>query len=165
MSFLKIKAFFKELIITLLLFALISFGVNYLRAPDLSLQPRSMHLELIDGQEIDLFSDTKPTVIHFWGKWCPVCRLEAPNIEAIKDQVHLVTIAVKSGSDAEIQAFMQEHGYDFPVYNDTKGSLAERFDISVYPSTFIYDRNGTLRFTEVGYSTTFGLKARIGLVK
>jgi thioredoxin-related protein len=50
---------------------------------------------------------------------------------------------------------------DFNVLNDRGGVWSKKFKIEVFPTTFIYDAKGTLRFTEVGYMTTAGLLARL----
>jgi len=61
--------------------------------------------------------------------------------------------------------FINEKKYTFTVINDNNGELAKKFKVSAYPTTFIYDSNGTLQFAEVGYSTTIGLKARLALIE
>ena len=60
---------------------------------------------------------------------------------------------------------MQEHALNFKVLNDADGAWAKKFKIEVYPTTFIYDAKGKLRFTEVGYTTTVGLLARLEWVE
>jgi hypothetical protein len=60
---------------------------------------------------------------------------------------------------------MREHNLNYRVINDAKGAFAQKFDIGVYPTTLIYNGKGELKFTEVGYSTTLGLQARIELIK
>ncbi len=72
-----------------------------------------------------------------------------------------MTIAVQSGSDSEIKAFLEEKEAGFDVINDEEGELYKRFSVEVFPTTFIYDGKGKLIFSEVGYSTTAGLLARM----
>jgi thioredoxin-related protein len=47
------------------------------------------------------------------------------------------------------------------VVNDEDGTLAQKFNIKAYPTTFIYDKNQNLKFSEVGYSSYFGLYLRL----
>ena len=56
---------------------------------------------------------------------------------------------------------MQKNELSFNVFNDREGAWTTEFKIEVYPTTFIYDAKGELRFTEVGYTTTAGLLARL----
>ena len=155
----------KEVVTTLLMIFVISMVLNYIRKPDTDSVLPNIKSMLISGDEISFIGDgTKPIVIHFWATWCPTCKLEASNLESIKDDAHLISVAVNSGSDDELKSFMQERGYTYDVVNDEDGKLSERFGVGAFPTTFIYDCNGILKFSEVGYSTTLGLKARLSLV-
>ncbi|UPT78175.1 redoxin domain-containing protein [Sulfurovum sp. XGS-02] len=73
----------------------------------------------------------------------------------------MLTIAINSGSNENVLSYMKAHGLGFNVLNDTDGVWARAFKIEVFPTTFIYDAKGKLRFTEVGYTTTAGLLARL----
>jgi len=161
-----VKKILKEIILTLLILFVVSMVLNYIRQPKVDDQLHDQHFRLIDGSSITLRQEGKPTVIHFWATWCPTCKLEAPNIERLLgDEVHLVTVAVNSGDSQKLQQFMKQEGYHYPVVNDQQGKLAKAFDVEAFPTTFIYDSRGKLRFSEVGYSTTLGLKARLELIK
>jgi len=162
-----IKKFLKELAIGVLILFVISNLFSYLRKPTLesdSLPP--MQVKLLDNT---LFSSTdlkdKPIVIHFWATWCPTCKLEAPNIQNISEHYTVLTIAVQSGSSAELQAYMREKNLNFNVLNDTEGKWSKEFHVQAFPTTFIYNSKGKLAFTEVGYTTTAGLLARLKLIE
>jgi thiol-disulfide isomerase/thioredoxin len=162
----SIKKILKEVIITLLMVFVLSIVLNYIRKPDTDTVLDNRKVSLISGEDITLAGNgSKPTIIHFWATWCPTCKLEAPNLESIKDEAHLVTIAVNSGSNSELKKFMKERGYSYAVVNDRDGILSNKFGVGAFPTTFIYDSNGSLEFSEVGYSTTLGLKARLALIK
>jgi thioredoxin-related protein len=59
---------------------------------------------------------------------------------------------------------MKERGLTFKVLNDVNGEWANKFKVEMFPTTFIYNANGELKFTEVGYTTTAGLLARLKLI-
>jgi thiol-disulfide isomerase/thioredoxin len=159
------KSLVKEVIKVLLLVFILSNIMSYLRQPELeSTQVPKIETELLDGRIFSV-EEGKPLLIHFWAVWCPTCKLEAANIEAVSKEYQVLTIAVSSGSDAEVKAYMQEHGLSFKVINDVKGIWAERFKVEAYPTTFMYDAKGELRFTEVGYTSTAGLLARFEWIK
>ncbi len=161
----KIKAIFKDIIMTIVIIVVISFAVNYIRKPDTINQLTNLYFPLIDGRITSLENNSKPIVLHFWATWCPTCKLEAPNLESIKDDAKLITIAVNSGKNTDLIKFMREKGYNYPVVNDNNGEFAKKFGIEVFPTTLIYNSDGELKFSEVGYSTTIGLKARLKLVE
>ena len=162
----NIKNFFKEIIYTVIIFFLISIVLNYIRKPDI--KENIYDYKLVDtyGKSID-FSNYKgePLVVHFWATWCPICKLEASNIDELSKEYNIVSIAVTSGSNKEINEFMQKRQLSYRVVSDISGDLAKKFNISAYPTTLIYTKDGKLKFTEVGYSTTVGLKARLHLSK
>ena len=162
----SIKKIIKEIVTTLLMVFVVSMVLNYIRKPDNDVVLSNIKVSLISGKKDSFRGDgSKPIVIHFWATWCPTCKLEAPNLESIKDEAHLITIAVNSGNDSEIKAFMQERGYTYAVVNDGDEILSKKFNVDVFPTTFIYNSNGSLEFSEVGYSSTLGLKARLALTK
>jgi thiol-disulfide isomerase/thioredoxin len=105
--------------------------------------------------------NSKPILIHFWATWCPVCKTEASNIQTLSKRYQVITIAVKSGSNKEINNYLQEHHLNFKVYNDNDSNLSRKFNVNVFPTTFIYDKNKNLVFSEVGYTSTLGLYMRM----
>ena len=106
----------------------------------------------------------KPVLVHFWATWCPVCRAEQDSIAAIaQDHPNTITIAMQSGSSAEITRYMQEQKINFPVVNDTDGILSSTWGIRGVPTSFIIAPDGQIRFVEVGYTTGLGLRLRLWL--
>ncbi|MBD3790925.1 MAG: protein disulfide oxidoreductase [Campylobacterales bacterium] len=163
----NVKKILKEILVFAVMLFLISNILSYLRSPELT----SSRLPTIEAMLVDgtVFSsrerEGKPLVVHFWATWCPVCRAEASNIEAISEEYEVLTIAVNSGSDDTLRSYLSENGYRFRVLNDRAGEWAGRFHVEVFPTTLIFDSKGELRFTEVGYTTTLGLKGRLGVLK
>lgn len=161
-----VKKILKEIAIGLLILFVISNVFSYIRKPDLksSTFPQTKS-QLIDGSYFETSKmKGKPLLVHFWALWCPTCKLEASNIQALSKKYEVLTIAVRSGSDEALKKYMIEKGFDFKVINDTHGYWAEEFKIEAFPTTFMYDQNGELTFTEVGYTTTAGLMARMGMI-
>ncbi len=161
----SLKYILKEIVVTLLILFVVSMALNYIRKPEINENIYSYELRDIKNSKIDFKRyKGKPLVVHFWATWCPVCKLEAANIEQLSKEYSVITIAVNSGLDEEINTFMKEHELNYKVIHDKNGILAKKFNIEVYPTTLIYDKEGELKFTEVGYSTTLGLKARLELI-
>jgi len=157
----KLKSILKELTIGAIAIFILSNIISYVRKPELTstLLPQ-VEVTLLDASTYRL-KKGKPIVIHFWATWCKVCKLEVQNIETLSKQYEVLTIAVNSGEDEQIKAYLKERGLTFNVLNDVEGTWAKQFNVEVFPTTFIYDRAGELRFTEVGYTTTAGLLARL----
>ena len=162
----NIKKILKETTIALLMIFVVSNVMSYLRKPALesNMLPQ-IEVKLLGGT---LFSskalESKPIIIHFWATWCPTCKLEAGNIQSISQEYTVLTIAVQSGDDKQIETYMKENGLHFKVLNDEDGTWVQKFKVEAFPTTFIYDSKGELRFIEVGYTTTAGLLSRLGLL-
>ncbi|MDQ1326398.1 MAG: hypothetical protein QG564_1523 [Campylobacterota bacterium] len=161
------KKILKEVLVGLLVVFIASSVISYIRKPILpsNILP-NMESRLIDG---NMFNQNevsgKPLIVHFWGTWCPTCRLEAPNIQTISEKYTVLSIAVSSGSDEQIKQYMNEKNLNFKVINDNEGKWKTAFRVEAFPTTFIYDGKGKLQFAEVGYATTAGLFARVMTVK
>ncbi len=160
------KKWAKEIILFGILFFLTSVVINFIRQPEVPDNVlHNLHHQIVGAQEKYTPSASNPVIVHFWGSWCPVCKTEIANINALAKEYEVITIAVKSGSDQEIQAFLQKHGLQLKVINDEYGEIASSFGIEVFPTTLIYDSNGILKFSEVGYRTIAGLRGRMLFVK
>jgi len=105
----------------------------------------------------------KVVFINFWATWCPPCKKELPDIEALykeynlnQDEVVFLGIANPSseeypnnqdGGKEEIKAFLDENGYTFPTLYDETGEVLKNYNISAFPTTFMIDKEGNV----VGY--------------
>ena len=102
-----------------------------------------------DGDAVKLsdFSG-KPIVINFWASWCGPCKSEMPDFqkvyEAYGDQVDFLMVNMTYGDEtsAVAKAFVDEHGYTFPVYCDTTLEAASLYGANSIPTTFILDKEG-----------------------
>jgi len=117
---------------------------------------------LLDGSRFSLsaYAD-RPVLVYFWGSWCPVCRLEQDTVMGLAADWPAVTVAMQSGSDAELSAWLRERQLEFPVVNDPDGTLAASWGVRAVPAFFVVDRGGVIRFREVGYTSGVGLRLRL----
>jgi thiol-disulfide isomerase/thioredoxin len=110
-----------------------------------------------------------PTLVHFWATWCGVCDAMDGNVASVAADHPVITIAVQSGAPEAIVAALAEDGLApegrpaFAVIADPDGSLAARWGVSAFPTSFIVDSSGAIRSVEVGYTTEVGLRARLAL--
>ncbi|MEA3289751.1 MAG: protein disulfide oxidoreductase [Campylobacterota bacterium] len=157
----KIKKYSKEFLFFIISVFVISNLISLYKSQDLNSERFILkNLTLIDGKKYKVPLN-KPTLVHFWATWCPTCKMEASNIEKLSKDYEVITIAVQSGDDKKIKAYLKENNLSFKVLNDNKGIYAKKFNIEVFPTTFIYDKNQELVFSEVGYTSTLGLKLRM----
>ena len=157
----KIKKILKNLIKYTIFFIIVLNLVSYFKGLDLNKEKFSIQsFELIDGSNYEIKND-KTLLVNFWATWCPICALEEQNIENLSKDFEVITIATQSGSNEEIEKYLKDKNLSFKVVNDEFGLLSGEFNVKAFPTTFIYDKNKNLKFTEVGYTSTFGLKLRL----
>jgi len=157
----KIKYYLKEIILFVVVMTLFANAVSFYKSMDLPEKKFDpLNITLIDGTKYH-YTKEKPLLVHFWATWCPSCNLEAANIQKISESFEVITIAVKSGTNEDIQKYMQENALTFYVINDKEAFIAREYNIGVFPTTFIYDKNGEVVFSEVGYTSTLGLYLRM----
>lgn len=160
------KKWSKEILIFIIFLFFASIVVNIIKQPDIPSNTLPLLETNIVGQDKTYkLSQNRPLVVVFWGSWCPICKQDLPNFSKITNEYDVIGVGVKSGSDSDILAFLKENGISLKTINDENGDIAQKFNISTYPTTLIYDANGSLKFTEVGYITTAGLKARLKLIE
>lgn len=159
------KKWFKEIVYTFVLIFLLANVISFFRAPDIKEKNLPEINTILTNQELFSTQDAKgkPILIHFWATWCPICKIEAGNIQSISENYTVITVAVKSGDDKDINSYLKENNLDFKVINDKEGILAEKFLVAAYPTTFIYDKKEQLTFSDVGYTSTWGLYLRMWL--
>ena len=148
----KIIHYAKEILLFVVVMVVFANAISFYKAMDLNKQALDINYE---------YNTSKPMLIHVWATWCPTCKVEASNIQSISKDYQVLTFVVKSGTDADIENYMKENNLNFNTINDNDGSFAQKFNIAAYPTTFIYDKNQELIFSEVGYTSTLGLKLRM----
>ena len=148
-----------------IVFLLIYTAVNWWRQP---IMPADPQLQLTDyqGQAVDLasLSADKPTLIYFWGTWCPICSVTSPTINklAIANNYPVVTVAIKSGDNKTLSNYMAEHDYKFTTVNDEAGNIFDDWQGQVTPS-YVILKDGEMSQGLTGIQPLWSLKLRLWL--
>lgn len=110
-------------------------------------------LNELNGEQISLnqFSG-QPVLINFWALSCPDCIKEMPYIQAAYDNEHsvaMLTIAIQDSKE-DLQAFMFDNGYTFPVLLDSNASVAIEYDVRFTPTTYFINSDGKITDIKLG---------------
>jgi len=87
----------------------------------------------------------QPTVVNVFASWCAPCRIEHPQLMALREQgVRVIGVAYKD-DPAATAAFLEELGDPFAVVLvDADGRLGLELGASGVPETFAVDPWGTI---------------------
>ena len=108
----------------------------------------------------------KPLIVNFWARWCGPCRVEIPELIAIrnahKGKLEVLGIGIEDKADAA-KEFARAYEMDYPVFvarekgiplmqalGNTKGGL---------PFTIVVDRNGQVVQKKMGIMKKADLEA------
>ena len=102
----------------------------------------------------------KTVFLNFWATWCGPCKSEMPEIQALyekygENQGDLIVLGVanpKTGdapynqdvTQAEVEQFLEDNGYTFPVVMDTTGEIFYYYGITAFPTTFMIGVDGNV---------------------
>lgn len=113
----------------------------------------------------------KVVLVHFWGSWCPPCLGEFPNLlkfyqqlqQDYPDQVAMVLLQIREPISDSIK-WVDEKGFsELPLYDSGADGeknimltlangkkLPDRYMATVFPSSYIIDKNGVILFSYSG---------------
>jgi thiol-disulfide isomerase/thioredoxin len=103
------------------------------------------------SEPIDLLQYKGRTVfINFWATWCKPCVAEMPSLQRMTkklDGENIVFLFASDETGREIEEFKRTKGYTLDFVK--AGNLSD-LNVMGLPTTFIFDKNGELVFSEIG---------------
>ncbi|MFH2057204.1 MAG: TlpA disulfide reductase family protein [bacterium] len=96
--------------------------------------------------------------VDFWASWCVPCRKSFPWLQGLLERYQkegLRIVAVNLDKDPKAAAkFLRDMPVTFPIVYDSSGVLAKVYNLEAMPTSFVYDRNGVLRWQHLGFQPT-----------
>ena len=87
-------------------------------------------------------------LVNFWATWCPPCRKEMPDIEALynryKDQGFVILAISEDEETNKVAPFIAERKINYPILLDPGQKVNNLFQVEGIPKSFVYDREGRL---------------------
>jgi peroxiredoxin len=103
-------------------------------------------------------------LLNFWASWCPPCVHEMPSMQKLYDAEKtkgLAVVAVNLGEAPEsIQAFAKTHQLHFPIWLDETQSSTQTWKVFAYPTSFLIDKQGRIRYALAGGADWFSPELR-----
>jgi cytochrome c biogenesis protein CcmG/thiol:disulfide interchange protein DsbE len=97
------------------------------------------------GFTFEGLSQGRPSVVNFWATWCAPCKVEHPELLALKARgVTVHGVLYRDKADKAV-AYLQELGDPFTMLgDDAKGTTGIAFGITGVPETFVVDGQGKI---------------------
>ena len=99
----------------------------------------------------------KVVYVDFWASWCAPCQQSFPWMNSVKsyyEKKGLQIVTINLDRDPEMaRKFLVKNQVDLPVYFDSTGAIAKKFDIQVMPTSFIFGRDGRFYTAHQGFKT------------
>jgi peroxiredoxin len=102
------------------------------------LQGRKWSLQALRG---------KVVLVNFWATWCPPCRREMPDMQALYERFGprgLVILAISDEEAVKVGDFAAAQKYTFPILLDPGREVHDLFAVEGIPKSFLYGRDGRL---------------------
>ena len=125
-------------------------------AADSNLAPAFTGVDL-RGQRFDL-ADLRGRVVllNVWATWCEPCREELPELQALQqrhgaDGLVVVGVSIDAArAEREVRRLVAAARVTYPIVLDPKSTIVPPFKVVGYPTTFLIDRQGAIRWRRDG---------------
>jgi peroxiredoxin len=119
-----------------------------MEADDRQRQEADFTLKDLHGRQWSLKAlKGKVVLLNFWATWCPPCRREMPDLEALSKQFEaqgLVILSITDDDPEKVKSYIQKQNITYPVLLDAGSKLSKQFRIYGIPKSFLYDHDGKL---------------------
>lgn len=110
-----------------------------------------------DGGTISL-SQYKGQVVYidFWASWCGPCRQSFPWMSKMQQRYGeqgFKVIAINLDKEAELRdKFTAANQPRFTIAYDPEGTVAEKYNVTVMPTSYLIDRDGNIHTQHLGFN-------------
>lgn len=114
----------------------------------------------LDGRQLSLGDyEGKVILLNIWATWCPPCREEMPSMQALSEKLQgtdfeIVAVSVDAESvgglgwggniGGDVPGFVDELGLTFPILRDSSGRIADTYQATGLPESFLIGRDGLI---------------------
>ncbi len=145
-------------------------ALKKLQLDDLRREHINFTLTGLDGQKWNLRQlRGKVVLVNFWATWCPPCRREMPDLNALYKQFKdrgFVVLAISDEKPKAVRSFLAKHKVTYPILLDPEDRVHKEFDVIGIPKSYLYDRDGKLVAEAMDMRTKrqfFGMLQKAGL--
>jgi peroxiredoxin len=123
-------------------------ALKELEEQDLRRQSSEFALRDLKGVEWDFKAlRGKVVLVNFWATWCPPCRREMPDMQALYQRFSprgLVILAISDEDAGKVEPFLAAQKYTYSILLDPGRKVNQLFGVGGIPKSFLYGRDGKL---------------------
>lgn len=91
----------------------------------------------------------RPVLLDFWATWCPPCRREMPQVDALQRK-GMTVLAITDEHEQVVRRFAAANRYAFAILRDPYGKVFKLYDVVPRPTIILIDSNGRIAGRWVG---------------
>jgi peroxiredoxin len=122
--------------------------MTQLAAQEAEIERTDFTLNDLDGKPWTLSSlRGKVVLVNFWATWCPPCRKEMPDLDALAHEFGpkgLVILSISDEEASKVRSYISAHDIRYPILLDPGRKVTESFHVDGIPKSFILNREGKL---------------------
>lgn len=130
-------------------------------------EAKDFSVQLVDGETFKLSQQKgKVVLLNIWATWCAPCHEETPEFVDLyseyRDQgLEILGVSIDEQGRSVVDPFLEKYDVNYPVVIDD-GTIMDKYGPTMgIPTTYIIDKDGSLRYFAVGAVTTKELEPRI----
>jgi peroxiredoxin len=109
-----------------------------------------------DGKDVSLADYRgKVVFVDFWASWCSPCRESLPLYDKLAADFGAEDFAIIAvnldETAADARKFMAQHPVRYTIVQNPQGDIPKAFGVSGMPSSYLIDRDGTIRQRHIGF--------------
>jgi thiol-disulfide isomerase/thioredoxin len=93
--------------------------------------------------------------LDFWASWCLPCKKSFPFMNDLNAKYEALGLSVVSVNTdyvlKDAEKFLQATPAEFKVIYDSKGELTANYKVQAMPTSFLFDKQGTLIGSHLGF--------------
>lgn len=121
--------------------------------------PPEFSIPDLDGKTVDLADlEGKVVVLNFWYVSCKPCIKEMPELNELVEKYEgkeVVFLAFATDKTPVVHQFLTKKAFNYRIIPRSR-NIASKFGVSGYPSHYVIDKKGLVRFYQLSYSPGTG---------
>ena len=115
----------------------------------------TLSLKDLGGRSVNLADYRgKVVLVNFWATWCAPCIAEMPSMQALRDKIGTTKFDVLAVNYQEgtprINDFLKKRPLTLTIVRDTDGAVRTAWGVKVFPTSFVVDTEGRIRYSVQG---------------